>query len=310
MKRWAVMAAGMLLVGAGPPPAERVVGGDGVVTVTIDGKAVRVRIDPAAPGMPLLIKEVADRLRFKESRRLGVGFVYSVGPVRIMSSTKVARVDFGGGAEKQRMGWADRPFGPAAEGSVGPAGLPERVIRFALRAPQAGERTVSLPMSEVGFPLNIFGSGWVPSFGMINVGGEPLRIRFDPNHPRSLATAGAAVRIARAFGGTLAGEAVPTEIFFGIERPVRTMTLARPMAVAGLSLTTLGVRIGDAGNAGAIREAGAAVEAGDPDEVVVTGKGKKRDVRRDVVSLGADALARCSSIVFDKPAKRIRLSCW
>ena len=108
--------------------------------------------------------------------------------------------------------------------------------------------------------------------------------------------------------GALSGEAVPTEIFFGIERPVRTLTLARPMAIGALSLATLGVRTQDAGNAGAIREAGAVVPTPDPDEVVVTAK-NKRDVRRDVLSLGADQLSRCSSIVFDKPAKQIRLSC-
>ena len=46
----------------------------------------------------------------------------------------------------------------------------------------------------------------------------------------------------------------------------------------------------------------------DPNEVVVTGKGK-HDIKHDRLSIGADQLNRCSSIVFDKPAKQIRLSC-
>ncbi len=119
----------------------------------------------------------------------------------------------------------------------------------------------------------------------------------------------AAARLAAAHGGTLSGDAVLTEIFFGVERPVRTMTLARPLALGMLSITTLGVRIGDYGRTASIREADAPVEAVDPDEIVVTAKGGKRDMRRDTLSLGADYLKRCSSIVFDKPARQIRLTC-
>lgn len=85
------------------------------------------------------------------------------------------------------------------------------------------------------------------------------------------------------------------------------MRLARPLPVGGLSLSSVGVRVADAGTVTAIPEAGAAPP--DPAEVVVTGKGKKRDWRQDVLSLGADVLGRCSAIVFDKPAKQVRLSC-
>jgi len=310
MQRRAIMAAtaGAVLIAASAVPAERTVSGDGIITVKVNGEPVPVRVDPAAPGMPLLTNATGERLGLKMSGKLGIGFIYSVGPTRVSSKTRVARVNFGGGAAKQRIGWSERPFSAVAEGSVGPAGLPEPVVRFVLRAPQPGERTFSLPMTQIGFPLNLFGSGWTASFAIIDVGGQPMRVRFDPYHSRSLATAGAAARLARFHDGTLSGEAVSTEIFFGVERPVRFMRLARPIGIGTLSIATLGVRIQDAGNAGAIREAGAAVEPVDPDEVVVTGK-KKRDVRRDVLSLGADALSRCSSLLFDKPAGQIRLSC-
>ena len=46
----------------------------------------------------------------------------------------------------------------------------------------------------------------------------------------------------------------------------------------------------------------------DPDEIVVVAKGN-RDANRDRLTLGADLLDRCSSIIFDKPAKQIRLTC-
>lgn len=95
------------------------------------------------------------------------------------------------------------------------------------------------------------------------------------------------------------------EIAFGIKRPIRTLTLTRALGVGPLSLHTLGVRTMDNGNASDIAEAGTKA---DPNEIVVTAKGK-HDPNRDRLSLGADTLARCSSIVFDKPARVIRLTC-
>jgi hypothetical protein len=143
-------------------------------------------------------------------------------------------------------------------------------------------------------------------FAQIIIGGQPVRIRFDPYHPRTTVTANAASLIAEAQRGTLTGSAEPVEIAFGIARPVRTMTLATPLAVGPLLLSTIGVRTSDVGSAAAIPEADAAPP--DPDEIVVTAKGK-RDPKRDRLTLGADLLDRCSAIVFDKPAKQISLTC-
>lgn len=47
--------------------------------------------------------------------------------------------------------------------------------------------------------------------------------------------------------------------------------------------------------------------AADPEEIVVVAKGKRRTDGR--LSIGADLLERCSSIVFDKPARQVRLTC-
>jgi hypothetical protein len=46
----------------------------------------------------------------------------------------------------------------------------------------------------------------------------------------------------------------------------------------------------------------------DPADVVVTGKRKKKH-RPGTLTLGADQLDRCSSLVFDKARKEIRLTC-
>lgn len=200
----------LLLLGAAKPPAaplsaERVVTGDGVTAMTVNGEPVRVLADPAAPGLPLLTQAVADRLGLKLSGKLGIGFVYSVGPTRVSAATKVARTALGGKPEKQRVAWTGRRFSGEVDGTVGPAGLPDAVVRFVLRDARPGERTFALPIEEIGFPASLFGGGWSATYALLDVGGKPMRVRFDPRHPRSLATATAATRIARIGGGALSG---------------------------------------------------------------------------------------------------------
>lgn len=287
----------------------------GMIAATIDGKPVTLRVDPAAPGLVFVTSAVAERLALKGGA-LGLG--YSVGGQGAMQATTVRPMTFGTNAVKRRIGfpsrkhetkgkaadprWVGRPYADVGDGSIGPASLPEPVVRILLNAPRAGERTVALPMVDGGGLLGKL-SG---TFAQITIGGQPIRVRFDPYHPRTTVTANAATLIAQAQRATLAGLTAPVEIAFGIARPVRTMTLATPLLVGPLALSSLGVRTTDVGNAAAIPDADAPPP--DPDEIVVVAKGK-RDASRDRLTIGADLLDRCSTIVFDKPAKQIRLTC-
>ena len=300
-RRAAIVAAGVMLVGAGEPPTERAVTGDGVVAVTVNEVAGRLRIDPAAPGLPLLAPDLAERAGLKGGGLLSFGVAYRVGDQKVAGRTQVARVGWGGQPARQRVAWTARPFAAGVDGAIGPGGLDEPLVRFVLRPTQAGERTETLPMAKVG---GLF-ANWFGSFAEISVGGEPMLVRFDPHHARTVANVGAANRLAAAFGGQMGAGAGQQEIAFGIERPVRGMTLARPVPIGPLALAALNVRTADGGRIASVPDAGAAP---DPDEVVVTAKGK-HDWRRDRLTLGADQLDRCSSIVFDKPAGQIRLSC-
>jgi len=297
MTRSLLIAASLMLPAAAPAP-ELVVGGDGIVPATINGVSGRIRIDPAVPALPMLATGWADRARLRPGP---FAFGYLVGPEQVDGVSAVARIGVGRGAapRRRRVGWTRRPYLTVADGVIGPGGLPQRVIRFVLRPALPGERTVTLPLVDEGGLLG----GWGGTYALIEVGGAPMRIRFDPHHPRTLATAGAGVRLAAAYDGRIGGEIESLEIAFGIRRPVRTLRLARPLAIGPLAIATLGVRTADFGSTASIRE-----EGGDPDEIVVTG-GRRRNVRRDRISLGADSLARCSSILFDKAARQIRLTC-
>jgi len=295
MGRLVAVAAILLLFGASPL-SERVVAADGLVAAIINGAPGRLRIDPAATAMPIITRDWAARAGMKPGL-FGMG--YAVGPERVHGRSTVARLTIGATTFKRHVAFPSRAFTTAADGVIGPGGLPDPVVRFRLRDPVAGERTIVLPMVDRGG----LGAGWGERYARIEVAGLPMRVRFDPHHPRTLATAAAATRIARAHDGALSGDVEQVEIAFGIERPVRGMRLARPLAVGPLAIDALGVRTVDGGSAATIREAGS-----DPDEIVVSASGK-HDPGRDRLSVGADWLSRCSSIVYDAPAKAIRLNC-
>lgn len=295
MRRHAIAA--LLLLAATAPPAERIVAGDGIVDATVNGLPLRLRIEPGAPGLPLVSQAFAARAGLKCGGLLCFGVAYGVGRENAYGKTVVARFGWGANkAEKRRVGWLSRDYAMPADGAIGPAGLPEPVVRFALRPPRTGERTVALPLERGG----LF-SDWGASRAVLTVGAEKILVRFDPDHRRSLATAAAGVALARAQGGVLTAERGTQEVRFGIERPYRVLTLERPLAVGPVTLASLGVRVTEGGGANTIPQ-----EGDDPSEVVVTAKGKKTGM---VLSLGADALGRCSAIVFDKPAKLVRLTC-
>ena len=296
------------LAKAGKPAAERggerVVSGDAMVAVTINGKPLRLRIEPSVPGLVLVAPALKDELGLKASGFFGIGVRYRIGQETTYGGTRVVQFNWAGEKPgKRRVGWTSRAYQPPADGTVGPAGLPEQVIRFALHPARAGEQTVTLP-TQGG--TGLFG-GWFDIKGMARISGVPMYVRFDPHHPRSLANASAAIALAAAHAGTMTQETGRQEIMFGIERPYRVMKLGRPLTLGGLSLASLGVRVTDGDIAGRIAKEGAAPDAADPNEVVVTAsKGKPPT---NLLILGTDALAACSSLVFDKPARVVRLTC-
>lgn len=279
-----------LLIGAAKPAQPLVVRGDGLVNATVGGSPARIRITPWAPAAPTLNPDFARQIGLRGGL---FGFAVKVGPVKVGGQTSVTRFDFGTMNFRRRVVWFDRRYEPQGEGAVGPGGLPADVIRFELRNPRPGERVATLPLVQRPFQ---------PTYSRIKVAGRDVNILFDPQHAQTLATAGAGSAIAADFGGQLVGATGKAEVAFGIDRPIRTLKLARTLAIGPLRFDSVPVRIGDSGSVAGIADADA-----DPDEVVVTAKGGGK--RRDVLIIGRDALAGCSSIIFDKPAKVIRLSC-
>ncbi|WP_322965268.1 hypothetical protein [Sphingomonas fuzhouensis] len=292
---WPMLA---VLTAAAPSPRERVVAPDGRADLSINGVTRVVMIDPGAPGMPIITKSFAEAAGMKP----GIfSIVIGVGSTKIPGKTAIAEICLGDTAPyKRRVAFTEPRFAPGADGVFGPASLPDPVIRFQLHAVRPGEHTVILPMAGGG----MFGD-WSARSVVITVEGEPMQILFSPRSARTTTNAGGAVRLARAYNGQLTGAITKQEIAFGVTRPLRTLALKTPIAIGPFAMSQLGVRTTDFGSTATIADADA---PGDPDEVVVTGKGK-HNPKKDWLSIGADQLNRCSSIVFDKPAKQVRLSC-
>jgi hypothetical protein len=284
-------SATLLLAADAPPPM--VVTGDFILAATVQATPARLRVDPGAPSMPVFNPDFAERAAFKSGM---FGTVAAIGPIHVRGHSAVIRFDLGGGAEfKRRVTWFEARH-TDADGTIGPGGLPADVVRFDLRPPRPGEHAVTLALADYG---------WSGMGTLVTLGGETIKVRFSLDRDRSLATAGAGALLASEQDGGFDAAPERMVVNLGVERPVRHMHLARPLQIGAIALTGLLVRTGDFGSAAAIPDANA--PPGDPDEIVVTGQKKQK--ARLSVEIGRDYLDLCSSILFDKPARKLTLSC-
>ncbi len=288
----AVILASLLLV----PPAAAAdltveAGSNYIVDASINGQPVRLRVDPETSGYIILNPATVARLGLRRSM---LGSATRIGPVRLTGSSKVAEVSIGGVTGDRRLVWIDREAVAGADGLIGPADMPYDHVTFAIAQPRPGEAAFELPLefrrsAGLSFPL------------VLN--DLAVHVQFSLSKPDSMATAGAGALIAETNGGAWSGEARDQVIEFGVVRPVRPLTLARPIVLNGLELGSFLVRTGDnRGNMSLPPEPDA-----DPSEIVVTGPSRQRAVLQ--LTLGLDRLSKCSSITWDNPGRRMIMHC-
>jgi hypothetical protein len=173
---------------------------------------------------------------------------------------------------------------------LGPGAAPQGIVTVQIRSPAANERQYILPLVE----NRVLGIGTMSG---------KIFVQFDPLRGQTLGTAAAGAILAESQGGALTGPTRRAPIRFGVDRPVRTLTFARSLKIGPVELKSVAIRVLDYGSVGNIPDADA-----DPDEIVAIGQKKKEPDYRSL-HIAADALTDCSSITFDKPKKRIILSC-
>ncbi|KTF69081.1 hypothetical protein ACNFJ7_13070 [Sphingomonas sp. HT-1] len=260
------------------------------VRATVKATAATLRIDPAAPTIPVFNPEFASRAGFEAGL---FGTRAAIGPVKVPGKSAVVRLDFERGEFKRRVTWFAAPVVTGADGIIGPGGLPEPRILFRLRPDSPEDEIARFAMADWGY--NGLGIE-------IAVAGQVMHVAFAPYRAESLATAGAGAALASAQGGHFdaAPHGMPIEL--GVERPVRHLALDQPLAIGPLRLAGMLVRTSDFGSTSTIPEGDV-----DPNEIVVTGKAKGKPTL--TLAIGAELLSRCASILFDKAAKQVTLRC-
>jgi hypothetical protein len=278
-------------------PEELVLSGDNVISVMVEGQPFTLEVRPEAAVAPMFNPNVAKALELKPGM---FGFRVAVGPQMVNGSSAVHKLDYGAGEQKQRIFWADHASSSVADGTISPASLPYKRVKFILADAVGGEKLHRLSLDNFGF-LGQIGIGTT-----VKVGKEKAQFRFSLERDETLVSAPTGNWLAENLNGKLTGPARSTLIYYGIERPTRSMQLATSIPVGDFQLTAVDVRVSDYGDATGIEEAGA-TPAGDSEEIIVTGKRDKDvDLR---ITAGRSFLKGCSSLLYDFDKREVIVSC-
>jgi len=289
-----------MTVFAVPPPVSAddsiampalVLEGERRLAVEVKGQPASFQVRPDAVSLPVINPAAAQALSLKPSLSKARTVV---GRTTLRGFTDAVPVKLDGASSKLRIVWFDRPLVEGSDGVIGPGGLAARVVVFRLRAPQPGEREIVLPMEDRGT------SGIITR---LQVGDVSVPVQFNLETDETIVSAAAGAKLAAVHTGAMQGASYELRVDFDVKRPVRSMRFAAQPRLAGLVLDNIVVRTADASTVG-VPDAEA-----DPDEIVVTGAGKKGAVPSYRIHVGRDALKPCSSLTFDKPARQIRLMC-
>jgi hypothetical protein len=277
-------------------PDELVLSNNRIVTVEIEGTPVRLEVRPEAAEAPMLNPDIAEALKLKPGM---LGFGVAVGPERVSGASAVLKVDYGEGRKNQRIFWANKASSTIADGTISPASLPYKRVKFMLDAEKPGETAYEMDLDNFGF-LGRIGVGTT-----VKAAEKKIQLQFSLQRDETLVSAPTGNWLAETFDGKFTGPAKSTLIYFGIERPTREMSLSTPIEFNKLSLAMVDVRVSDYGDANGIAER-AATEA-DNDEIIVTGR-RDKDIDLRIVA-GRKFLSGCSSLLYDFDKRKVTASC-
>lgn len=271
------------------------------VPATIEGQAVRLRIESGGLNRLTLTSATVARLGLKPAPILGKASLRLAGRREFVGYNRPLDFTIDGRATKGRAFWFDAAALGDAEAVIGPWGVPQSRLLFQLPGPSAGAVAYRYPLR-----------GDVNSLAVtvLTTSGKAVVIAFQVDGPGTLPLVSAAfgALLAEQLDGHVSGASWDEPVLLGITRPVRLLTLGKPLELGPFRFTKLAVRVPDrvdaAGRGPAIREAG----EDDPAEVVVAAGTKGRAPIYSLFIPPA-AVQRCASLVFDKAAKQIELSC-
>ncbi len=271
-----------------------------LVQVTIEQVLARLRIVSGGPDRLLLNADYVVQSGIKPAPILGNANLNIAGKRAFKGKNRPLDFMIGGLAHKGRAFWFfDAPAMPG-DGTIGPWALPQSRVTL-----EFGTTDASSQRND----FSLFGGINSSSFTGYREASFGIAVGFDLDDPLAypMASAAAGAAIARAYGGTLSGATWDVDILLGVKRPVRLMTLERPLVIGPVSMRQIAVRVRDridqAGRGDTIPD-----DTEDPSEIVVSAK-KKGPRPAFTLSIPRATLAACSRLTFDKAATRIELWC-
>ena len=277
-----------LVLPAGAPVIEAQIAGQ-PVRLTVDfGADPFIMLGPAAVARLNLAAETradgetVDRGRFRVAvGQVSVAVPYSEEQLSIAGRSASVRVLAPAAAPAEAVAGSD--------GVIGLALLPHEGVRMNFRPRQQSDRVVTVA-AEPGARSSSTKFDWpLPK-------GPPIEVELHPLRPVSVASVAAASRLAEVGDGKLSGPPRRVLIGFGVARPVRSLVLARPVAVAGVTVSTVDVRLFDWAG-----KAELPPDAESDGAALVTGK-RGRQRGWPILKLGRDVLGRCASIAWQRDA--------
>lgn len=263
---------------------------DPVVTARIGEVRLRLRVDFDQRDSIELNPAAAARLPIP----FEPGGDAEVGRVALPGRMAIAKLTIEGQEAEIQLATHDRDCCDDADGAIGVNLLPFEVISF------TGDRP--LPPG----PGQSYRMSYSKEAGLEIAQATPagaIRVQLSLRREGAVATKSAGTILARAYGGELARGYSRIAGPFGIERPVRVMTLRPPAPLVGFAVDRLVVRTADFG--GRRTFPGEEARRG---EIVVRRRTKAQHDWPAIV-LGREYLGRCSEIVFATLSRTITLKC-
>lgn len=274
-----------------------------VVTLLIDGKPLRLRVDPSGALYPQINPDAVARLGLATPGREVDGkpverreTVIHIGKTRSVQVTSREIMIYQDRVVIVTLAWPKSAAVPVPEsdGLIIPTHLPHDIVRIVRRPPTQDDVTTVMPME------------WFPSQGMMGtLALEPgdIKIAIQPEARETIATAAAASLLATSHDGKLSGPTRTVPIMYGVSRPVRDIVFARPVEVAGVKVSRAATRVYDWSGKTEIPDADL-----EPGEAVVKSKaGRQQQWAK--LTLGNDVLGACAEIAWHRAPLRIELVC-
>lgn len=288
MRRFLLTLAALLLGLAPPAFAQDAITLDAspvpIVDAEINGRSVRLEVDLRFPRGLALSNAAAERLRVRRLPLAGIRIGIEGSDSLLRGRIARPRVVFGGEEGARAFsGVFPAPVSTRADGVIGPGVLPYNVVTVRLGPEPANARDIVFVLEDA--------DDWEVR---AQVGGQELRVQFDPGNRASVFNRPAARLFDHSGAINSVGDVAQIPLILGLS------TMMQPVQTA---LTVEGLALGPA----YARTNAPLLGATEDDAVVVAAEAD--DPPPPSVILGRDALSACSSISVDRRARRLTLRC-